>query len=254
MPLVPSICLVVPVFNEEVQLESSVRAILGHCRTMGWKDVEVMVADNASTDRTAGIGRQLARTLAQVRYLRLERRGRGAALREAWLASKAEILGYMDVDLSTSLDCLESLLLPLIEIQADISIGSRRHPKSQVERGWKRSVISWVYQALLHATLRVQIRDAQCGFKALRRTVARELLPDIRNDGWFFDTELLVLAQDRGFRVTEVPVIWRDDLDTRVRLVSTVIEDLRGIARLRRERRMRNASSASRNIAIAPPQ
>ena len=152
MPLVPSICLVVPVFNEEVQLESSVRAILGHCRTMGWKDVEVMVADNASTDRTAGIGRQLARTLAQVRYLRLERRGRGAALREAWLASKAEILGYMDVDLSTSLDCLESLLRPLIESQADISIGSRRHPKSQVERGWKRSVISWVYQTLLHAS------------------------------------------------------------------------------------------------------
>ena len=162
-------------------------------------------------------------------------------MREAWLASKAEILGYMDVDLSTSLDCLESLLRPLIESQADIAIGSRRHPESQVERGWKRSVISWVYQALLHATLRVQIRDAQCGFKALRRTVARELLPDIRNDGWFFDTELLVLAQDRGFRVTEVPVIWRDDLDTRVRLVSTVIEDLRGIARLRRERRMRNA-------------
>ena len=241
MPSAPSICLVVPVFNEEVQLESSIRAILGHCRTMGWKGVEIMVADNASTDRTAEIGRQLSRTLAQVRYLRLERRGRGGALREAWLSSSAEILGYMDVDLSTSLICLESLLRPLIGSQADIAMGSRRHPESRVERGWKRGLISWVYQALLHATLRVQIRDAQCGFKALRRTVAVNLLPDIRNDGWFFDTELLVLAQDRGFRVTEVPVIWRDDPDTRVRLVSTVIEDLRGIARLRHERRMRNA-------------
>ena len=209
--------IVVPVFNEAVALEQSVRRLHRYLRAefpFSWR---IVVADNASTDATPEIAARLARELAGVELLRLERKGRGRALRAAWSASRARVVCYMDVDLSTDLRGLLPLVAPLLSGHSDLAIGTRLAHGSRVVRGPKRELISRTYNRLLHATLRARFSDAQCGFKAVRRDVVDELLDGVVDDGWFFDTELLVLAQRRGLRIHEVPVDWIDDPDSRVR-------------------------------------
>jgi len=138
----------------------------------------------------------------------------------------------MDVDLSTDLNALLPLVAPLLSGHSDVAIGSRLARSARVARGPKREVISRCYNALLHGALRVRFSDAQCGFKAIRADRARELLPRVQDRGWFFDTELLVLAGRDSLRIHEVPVDWIDDPDSRVDIVHTAIEDLKGVARL----------------------
>ncbi len=191
-----------------------------------------MIADNASVDATPEIARRLALTLPSVRHLRLEQKGRGRALRAAWSASPAKVVCYMDVDLSTDLRGLLPLVAPLMSGHSDLAIGTRLAHGSRVVRGPKREFISRSYNRILRTTLRARFSDAQCGFKAVRRDVLDGLLDDVRDEGWFFDTELLVLAQRRGLRTHEVPVDWVDDPDSRVDIVRTAITDLRGVARL----------------------
>jgi putative flippase GtrA len=164
--------------------------------------------------------------------LRLERKGRGRALRAAWSASTARVVCYMDVDLSTDLRGLLPLVAPLLSGHSDVAIGTRLANGARVVRGPKREIISRSYNRLLHAALRARFSDAQCGFKAVRRDALEGLLADVRDEAWFFDTELLVLAQRRGLRIHEVPVDWVDDPDSRVDIVRTAIEDLKGVARL----------------------
>ena len=176
--------------------------------------------------------RRLARELPGVTLLRLERKGRGRALRAAWSESRARVVAYMDVDLSTDLRGLLPLVAPLLSGHSDVAIGTRLANGARVVRGSKRELISRGYNRLLHATLRARFSDAQCGFKAVRRAALDELLDEVRDDGWFFDTELLVLAQRRGMRIHEVPVDWVDDPDSRVDIVRTALGDLKGIARL----------------------
>jgi putative flippase GtrA len=176
----------------------------------------------------------LAGQLEGVRAVRIDRKGRGRALRAAWSASRAAVVAYMDVDLSTDLDALLPLVAPLVSGHSDVAIGSRLAPGAQVARGAKREVVSRVYNVILKATLGNRFSDAQCGFKALRADVARALLPLVEDEAWFFDTELLVLAEHNGLRIHEVPVDWTDDPDTRVDVADTAVEDLRGIWRIRR--------------------
>jgi putative flippase GtrA len=225
--------VVVPVYNEEAVLERSVRRLHRFLTAefpFSWR---IVIADNASTDATPAIGRRLAAELPGVRLLRLERKGRGRALRAAWAGSDAQVVGYMDVDLSTDLRGLLPLVAPLLSGHSDLAIGTRLAHGSRVVRGPKRELISRGYNRLLHATLRARFSDAQCGFKAARTSVLRDgLLASVQDDGWFFDTELLVLAQRRGLRIHEVPVDWVDDPDSRVRIARTAWDDLRGIARL----------------------
>jgi glycosyltransferase involved in cell wall biosynthesis len=224
--------IVVPVFNEEAALERSIRRLhrfLSESFPFGWR---IVIADNASTDGTADVARLLQTKLRGVSYLRLERKGRGRALREAWSRSDARVVCYMDVDLSTDLRALLPLVAPLLSGHSDVAIGSRLAHGARVVRGPKREIISRSYNRLLHATLRARFSDAQCGFKAVRRDALDGLLADVRDNAWFFDTELLVLAQRRGLRIHEVPVDWVDDPDSRVEIVRTAIEDLKGIARL----------------------
>jgi putative flippase GtrA len=224
--------VVVPVFNEQAALERSIRrlhAFLSDGFPFSWR---IVVADNASTDATPRIARALAAELPGVAHLRLDRKGRGLALREAWSASPARVVSYMDVDLSTDLRALLPLVAPLLSGHSDVAIGSRLAHGAHVVRGTKREVISRSYNTILHAALRVRFTDAQCGFKAVTRAAAGQLLPQIRDDGWFFDTELLVLAGRDGLRIHEVPVDWVDDPDSRVDIVHTAIEDLKGVARL----------------------
>jgi putative flippase GtrA len=224
--------VVVPVYNEQAALERSIRrlhAFLSDGFPFSWR---IVVADNASTDRTPEVARVLAAELPGVLHLRLERKGRGLALRQAWSSSPARVVSYMDVDLSTDLRALLPLVAPLLSGHSDVAIGSRLAHGAHVVRGPKREVISRSYNTILHAALRVRFTDAQCGFKAVTREAAAQLLPQVRDDGWFFDTELLVLAGRAGLRIHEVPVDWVDDPDSRVDIVHTAVEDLKGVARL----------------------
>jgi putative flippase GtrA len=192
----------------------------------------VTIADNGSTDATWAIATGLARELADVRAVHMDLPGRGRALRAIWSESDAEVLAYMDVDLSTDLNALMPLVAPLLSGHSDLAIGTRLARGSRVIRGPKRELISRGYNMLLRTCMGARFSDAQCGFKAIRRDQARALLPLTQDTGWFFDTELLVLAERAGLRIHEVPVDWIDDLDSRVDIIATALGDLRGMARL----------------------
>jgi putative flippase GtrA len=226
--------LVVPVYNEEHDLDANVRRLRHYLdRHLPFSAV-VTIADNASSDTTPAIARTLAGELRDVRYVRLERKGRGKALRTVWSGSDARVVAYMDVDLSTDLDGLLPLVAPLLSGHSDVAIGTRLAGGSRVVRGARRETISRVYNALLRVCLRARFSDAQCGFKAVRTDVARALVPLVEDDAWFFDTELLILAERNGFRIHEVPVDWVDDSDSRVDITPTVVADLRGMWRMAR--------------------
>ena len=228
----PAVDIVVPVYNEEQALERSIRRLHMFLRAnlpFAWR---IVIADNASIDRTLAIADGLAADLPGVEVRHLSEKGRGRALRATWSESDADVVCYMDVDLSTGLNALLPLVAPLVSGHSDVAIGTRLAHTSRVVRGRKREIISRSYNRLLHVALGARFSDAQCGFKALRADVARELLPEVRDEGWFFDTELLILAQRRRLRIHEVPVDWIDDPDSRVDLVSTALDDLRGVARL----------------------
>ena len=231
-PSAPVVDVVIPVYNEEAELASSVRRLHRFLAERFLFATRITIADNGSVDTTAAIAAQLAAELPGVRVIRLEHKGRGGALREAWLSSDAPVLAYMDVDLSTDLSAMAPLIAPLISGHSDLAIGTRLARSSRVVRGAKREVISRGYMLLLKSALAAGFSDAQCGFKAIRADVARELLPHIADTGWFFDTELLVLAQRTGLRIHEVPVDWIDHADSRVDILSTAAADLRGVARL----------------------
>ncbi len=224
--------IVVPVFNEETDLGPSVERLHAYCTSSLPVTFRITIADNASTDGTWAIARRLSSRLPNVHAVHLDRKGRGRALSAVWAASDATVVAYMDVDLSTDLNALLPLIAPLLTGHSDVAIGSRLARSSRVVRGTKRELISRSYNLLLRATLRARFSDAQCGFKAMRADCARQLLPLVEDGGWFFDTELLVLAERSGLRIHEVPVDWIDDPDSRVDIVRTATDDLKGIARL----------------------
>src|SRR5579863_2473506 len=228
----PQVDIVVPVRNEERDLAASVRRLVSYVREGFPFTARVTIADNGSTDGTWAIADRLAREFDEVRAVRMEQPGRGRALRAVWSQSDAEVLAYMDVDLSTDLNALLPLVAPLLSGHSDVAIGTRLARGSRVVRGAKREVICRGYNLLLRATLGVGFSDAQCGFKAIRADAARELLPLVTDTSWFFDTELLVLAERAGLRIHEVPVDWIDDADSRVDIVATALSDLRGVCRV----------------------
>ena len=209
----PLVDIAIPVYNEEHDLERSVRRLRRYLDHRFPFEARITVVDNASTDATWAIAQRLALELDGVRATRLKEKGRGRAVRHAWLESDAAVVAYMDVDLSTDLDALLPLVAPLISGHSDVAIGSRLVRGARVSRGPKREMISRGYNLLLHLVLGTEVRDAQCGFKAARVEAARRLLPLIDNQEWFFDTELLVQAQRAGLRIYEVPVDWTDDPD-----------------------------------------
>ncbi|WP_406304127.1 bifunctional glycosyltransferase family 2/GtrA family protein [Streptomyces sp. NBC_00885] len=230
----PVLDVVIPVHNEEKDLERCVRRLHDHLvRTFPYS-FRITVADNASTDATPQVATWLAHSIPEVEACRLEEKGRGRALRTVWSHSDAPVLAYMDVDLSTDLNALLPLVAPLISGHSDLAIGSRLARSSRVVRGPKREFISRAYNLILRGSLAARFSDAQCGFKAIRREVAERLLPMVEDTGWFFDTELLVLAERAGLRIHEVPVDWVDDPDSTVHIVSTATEDLKGVWRVGR--------------------
>lgn len=240
---VPVLDVVVPVYNEEAALADSIHRLHRHLTDSFPYPVRITIADNASVDETPRIAAELATELSdfrgersdggvEVRVVRLEEKGRGRALHRVWAESDAQVLAYMDVDLSTDLAALAPLVAPLISGHSDLAIGTRLGRGARVVRGAKREFISRCYNLILRSTLSARFSDAQCGFKAIRADVAERLLPHVADTGWFFDTELLVLAERSGLRIHEVPVDWVDDPDSRVDIIATAAADLRGVGRL----------------------
>lgn len=238
--------IVIPVYNEEAILPQSIATLCDYLTTYFPYDWRVVIANNASIDRTLEVAQGIAAENPRVSVLHLDRKGRGRALRTAWLASEADVVSYMDVDLSTNLQSFLPLVAPLATGHSDVAIGSRLLKGAVVTRQWKREVISRCYNLLIKLIFRNRFSDAQCGFKAVKRSVAARLLPEIENNEWFFDTELLLLAEEHGLRVYEVPVDWIEDLDSRVKIVSTAMEDIKGLLRVRTRRlRQRRALAIS---------
>src|SRR3954465_12429927 len=227
--------VVLPVYNEEADLEPSVRRLQAYLEEHFPFSYVITIADNASTDGTWSSATMLAADLPHLRATRVSQKGRGRALRAVWERSDAEVVAYMDIDLSTDLAALLPLVAPLLSGHSDVAIGSRLAHTSRVVRGVRREVLSRGYNLLLRTTLRAPLPDAQRGFKAIRTEYARRLLPLVRDTGWFFDTELLVLAERAGLRIHEVPVDWVDDPDSRVDIVSAALAAVRGVARLARD-------------------
>ncbi|MFZ4812416.1 MAG: glycosyltransferase [Ilumatobacteraceae bacterium] len=234
-PARPVLDLVVPVYNEEHVLAASVdrlHAYLTESMPFTWR---ITIVDNASTDATLNVARSCTdRHPGEVRVIHLDQKGRGRALRAAWTQTDADVCAYTDVDLSTRLEALLPLVAPLITGHSDLSIGSRLAPGASVARGPRREIISRSYNVILRGVFAVRFRDAQCGFKAIRADVARVLLPLVEDEGWFFDTELLLIAEHNGLRVLEVPVDWVDDPDSRVDVRKTATDDLKGVSRVAR--------------------
>jgi glycosyltransferase involved in cell wall biosynthesis len=228
-----TIDIVIPVYNEERDLESSVttlRAFLSARCQHRWR---IVIADNASTDDTLEIARTLSSQYNDVSYLHLEQKGRGRALRRAWLDSDADIVSYMDVDLSTDLEAFPALVNALADGGYDVAIGSRLKAGADVERQLKREIISRAYNLLIKLMFRNRFSDAQCGFKALTRRAVQDLVPMVEDQAWFFDSELLLRAEQKGYEVYEVPVAWVDDPDSRVNILQTAWGDLKGLFRVR---------------------
>jgi glycosyltransferase involved in cell wall biosynthesis len=226
--------IVIPVYNEERDLPGSIRRLHQFLATEVPYPSRITIADNASTDGTLAVAEALAEELPDVDVIHLDAKGRGGALYAAWMTSQADVVAYMDVDLSTDLSALMPLVAPLISGHSDIAIGSRLAASSRVVREPKREFVSRSYNLILRSVLGARFSDAQCGFKAVRADVARELLPHVVDTGWFFDTELLVIAERAGLRIHEVPVDWVDDPDSRVDIVQTAIKDLKGCWRVGR--------------------
>ncbi|TAK70255.1 MAG: glycosyltransferase [Actinomycetota bacterium] len=244
----PLVEVTIPVLNEEIALAPCVERLQTYLARQLPYRFRIVVADNGSTDATALVAAALAARYPEVRYVRLAERGRGRALRSVWSASDADVLAYMDVDLSTDLAAFLPLVAGLVSGHSDVAVGSRLAAGSRVDRGPLREVLSRGYNLILRTTLGLATSDAQCGFKACSARAARVLLPLVRDDGWFFDTELLVLAERHGMRVHEVPVDWHDDPDSRVEVARTVAADLAGVLRL-----WRTSGVVSAAAALRPP-
>jgi glycosyltransferase involved in cell wall biosynthesis len=243
--------IVLPVLNEENVLERSVRtlhAALSEDLGYSW---HITIADNGSTDRTPTIAHQLSRDLVNVSAFHVEEAGRGQALTKAWLASDAEVLSYMDIDLSTDLGAFPCLIDSILLDGNDIAAGTRLGVGSDTKRSLRREVLSRGFVFLINRLFGTRLRDTQCGFKAVGRDCAHRLLPFVRDRGWFWDTELLLLGAKGGWSIAFIPVRWREDTDSRVRIVRTVWRDLQGLARMRRFdwSRVRNGHIAAINDA-----
>ena len=223
----------IPVFNEEVRLSRCLPRLHRFLTGQSRFDFEIVIADNGSTDETLKIARELCLQHDGTRVLRLDRKGRGRAVKRAWFESQADILSYMDVDLSTDLTAFPPLIEALMGGGFDVATGSRLLEPSLTTRSWKRELISRCYNRLIKVMFRTRFSDAQCGFKALTRRVVDDVVPDVVDEAWFFDSELLIRAEQRGYRIFEVPVGWIEDLDSRVKIVRTAWEDMKGLIRIR---------------------
>lgn len=224
--------VVIPVYNEEQQLRDSViklRDFLKNNLKIPW---QIVIADNGSTDGTLKLALELSKEFPQMKAVHIEQKGRGRALRRVWLESKSDILSYMDVDLSTDLSAFPPLIGAILE-GYDIAIGARLSREAQVKRSLKREIASRAYNIIIKLIHQTHFSDAQCGFKAISRKAAQELLPLTLDNEWFFDTELLIQAEKKSYRIKEIPVKWAEDPGSTVKVLKTAYKDIKGLLRLK---------------------
>lgn len=229
----PSINIVIPVYNEEKVIESSIKNLYDFLKEHFGYNWKIIIADNASTDKTSEKAKILSKKYKNVFYTYIDKKGRGYALKKAWTENDADIHMYMDVDLSTDLEAFPRLIDSILEGN-DVVIGSRFEKESKLKRSIKREILSKVYNLIVRFALNVKFKDAQCGFKAVTREIAEKIVPQIKDMAWFFDTELLFLTEKNGYKIKEIPVAWIEDPDTKVRIYFTVINYLKNIIRLRK--------------------
>ena len=234
-PRTLTVDIVLPVLNEVHILEKSVRTLCAYMDDNLPYRYQIAIVDNGSTDGTRQVAAILAEHFPAVRAVCLPKKSRGRALKQVWLQSRADIVSYMDIDLSTNLGAFVPMITPLVTGDAAIAVGSRLMKESQTTRGLKRDIISRCYNRLIRWTMHTKFVDAQCGFKAIRRDVAQQLLPHVKDTAWFFDTELLIKAEYEGYMIHEEPVEWIEDTDSRVHIVKTAVEDIKGLSRVRGE-------------------
>lgn len=226
--------IVIPVLNEAHVLAGSVARVREYLRTRFFYDWRIVIVDNGSIDGTGVVARELCDEYSDVRLMTLRQKGRGRALRQAWLQSDADAVCYMDVDLSTELPYLNLLIDAILKDGYDVATGSRLLPHSKTRRSLLREAVSRVYNLLVRAALGTKFSDAQCGFKAMSRAAVQAIVPQVRDESWFFDTEMLTLAEKQGLRIADIPVEWNEDDDSRVKILRTAWDDIKGIWRVRR--------------------
>jgi glycosyltransferase involved in cell wall biosynthesis len=241
--------VVIPVYNEERALPESIPVLRDFLASDKFPyDWRILIADNASIDNTPAVGARLeSQSEGLVKYVRIERKGRGFALKQVWLESPMDIVSYMDVDLSTGIEAFPALIGAIAEGGYDVAIGSRLAKGAEVTRSIKRRVLTLGYNSMIKGMFFTRFSDAQCGFKAVSRAAAQALIPLIEDNNWFFDTELLILAEKAGYRIKDVPVKWIEDTDTRVKIAATVSEDVRGLLRMRVDRPWRRVKAAAKS-------
>jgi len=226
--------IVIPVYNEAPILRKNVSRVVSFLELdSAYKDYKVIIVDNGSRDKTFEIAQELAVQYAKVNVIHLNQKGRGRALRKAWQESEADIVSYMDADLSTDLEAMHKLFNAIIIDGYDIAVGFRLSSVFRVKRTLVRSFLSYGYNLLIKIIWRIkELPDVQCGFKALTKNAADAIVPKIENQNWFFDTELLILAYRRRCKIKFIPVKWEERLNGKVKILDTVFEDIVGIVKL----------------------
>jgi len=203
--------IVLPIYNEEKMIGSAIERVIDymqkHLASYQW---QLVIADNASTDRTMEIVKDKADRYPQLKYFHLPQAGKGGAIKQAWLRYPARINIFMDADLSTNLRHLPELIRPLEEKKCDLVIGSRLQRESKTKRTLFRSLLSRIYNLLFKILFRIKITDAQCGFKAVSRQVVETIIPRLKDNQWFFDSELIISTYQHGLTVKEIPVSWKE--------------------------------------------
>ncbi len=226
--------VVVPVYNEEKDLQRNIIKLYQFLEKdfseFNW---QIVIADNASTDNTLKLAKKLSQKFPQILTLHLDKKGRGRALKKAWIISQADIVSYMDLDLSSDLRFFPKLIKPLVEKKANIAIGSRLKKGAQVTgRPLLREITSRSYNLIIKLMFFNHFQDAQCGFKALTQKAVKKILPHVKNNNWFFDTEMLLIGEKLGFKIFELPIKWKDDPSSTVKVLKTASEDIKGLIRL----------------------
>jgi glycosyltransferase involved in cell wall biosynthesis len=194
----------------------------------------VLAINGKNPENVIALAKQLHARYSHVRYEYVAQPGKGSGVMHAWLKSKADIVSYMDIDLATDIKDFPSLI-EQIEDGYDLSIGSRYHPLSKVKRGLKRTFVSIIYHKFFMKYIMGarDYTDGQCGFKAINQRVVKELLPLVKNRNWFFESELLFIAQKKGFKIKEIPVAWRESEFSGLTLYKAIWEFLKSIVELR---------------------
>ena len=225
----------IPVYNEEKVLEQSICTLNNFLEKEFSKyDWEILVADNASIDKTLEVAKILKNKYEKVDYIHLDQKGRGRALKRAWTESDADIVSYMDVDLSTRLEHLPEMIAGMVKGNYSIATGSRLMKNSKTKRSFKREFISRSYNILVKSLFFTKFSDAQCGFKAVTREVVNKIIvPYVEDTGWFFDSELLIIGEKLGYKILDIPVEWVEDLDSRVKIIKTAVDDIKGLLRVK---------------------